>query len=437
MRSALLALALLAPPLLAQAPHDVLDRAKPKFEGEALQREVKALLEQPLARDTALRLAALNNPRLRSTFTELDLAEADLIQAGLIPNPVFSGVAKRSTEGTKSEFSLSQELVALFTRGLRKKIAARQLDQARLQVAAVVLNFEAAVKEAFIAFQGAQQEVELRRAILDVTDAGLELARRQRQAGNISQLMLDTQTAAEAQQRLELAQSELREKATREALNRLMGLSGDQTRWTVTRELPALPPSDPKPEGLESYAIGHRFDLALARSNREVVAEALRLAQRTRFFTSVSVGVNSEKDPGMAHLIGPLIDLELPIFNRKQGEIARLEAQGQQVDSNLMGLAIDIRSQAREAYARLSVARATATYYRDTLVPLRQRVVEESQLHYNAMLLGVYDLIRAKQDRNEAAKGYLDALRDYWISRFELERVLGGSLPNASEETPR
>lgn len=437
MRSVLMALTLCTATLLAQAPHEVLDRAQPKREGQALEKEVKALLEQPLARDSALRLAAINNPRLRATFTELDLAEADLIQAGLIPNPFFSGVVKSSRAGTKTDFSLSQELVGIFTRGLRKKVAARQLDQARLQVAAAVLDFEAAVKEAFISFQGSQQEVELRRAILEVADVGLELARRQRQAGNISQLMLDTQTAAEAQQRLELAQSELREKAAREALNRLMGLSGIQTQWTVARELPALPDSDPKAEGLESYAVAHRFDLALARSNREVVVDAMRLAQRTRFFTSVSVGINAEKDPGSPHLMGPLIDLELPIFNRKQGEIARLEAQGRQAESNLTALAVDIRSQVREAHARLTAARAATTYYRDTLVPLRQRVVDESQLHYNAMLLGVYDLIRAQQDRNDAAKGYLDALRDYWISRFELERVLGGSLPNASEETQR
>ncbi len=437
MRSVLMALTLCAAPLLAQAPDEVLNRAQPKREGQALEQEVKALLGQPLTRDSALRLAALNNPRLRSTFAELDLAEADLIQAGLIPNPILSGVVKRGSDGTKTEFSLSQELVAIFTRGLRKKIAARQLDQARLQVAAAVLDFEAAAKEAFISFQGTQQEAELRRTILEVADAGLELARRQRQAGNISQLMLDTQTAAGAQTHLELAQSELREKAAREALNRLMGLSGTQTQWTVVRELPTLPDTDPRSEGLESYAIAHRFDLALARSNREVVAEAMKLAQRTRFFTSVSVGINSEKDPGSPRLTGPLIDLELPIFNRKQGEITRLEAQGRQTESNLTALAVDIRSQVREAHANMAAARATATYYRDTLVPLRQRVVEESQLHYNAMLLGVYDLIRAQQDRNDAAKGYLDALRDYWISRFELERVLGGSLPNVSEETPR
>ena len=437
MNSVLIALALGTAPLLAQAPNEVLDRTQPTLEGEALQKEVKALVAQPLTRDSALHLAALNNPRLRSTFAELDLAEADLIQAGLIPNPILSGVVKRGGGDTKTEFSLSQELVGLFTRGLRKKVAARQLDQARLQVAAAVLDFEAAVKEAFIAFQGARQEVELRRTILAVADAGLELARRQREAGNISQLMLDTQTAAGAQTRLELAQSELRGKTARESLNRLMGLSGDQTLWTVARELPALPDSDPKPEGLESYAVAHRFDLALARSNREVVAGAMKLAQRTRFFTSVSVGINSEKDPGAPRLTGPLIDLELPIFNRKQGEIARLKAQGKQAESNLTALAVDIRSQVREAHARLAAARATATYYRDTLVPLRQRVVEESQLHYNAMLLGVYDLIRAQQDRNDAAKGYLDALRDYWISRFELERVLGGSLRNVSEETPR
>jgi cobalt-zinc-cadmium efflux system outer membrane protein len=434
MKFMVIALALGTGPLLPQVPEEVLDRTQPRFEGQALVNQVKVILESPVTLESALRLAAINNPRLRSTFSELDLAEADLIQAGLIPNPVFSGTIKHSGSDTKTEFSLSQELVAIFTRGLRKKVATRQLDQARLQVAAAVLDFEAAVKTTFTTFQGAQQETRLLHANLEVTDAGLELAKRQRQVGNISQLALDTQAAGEAQQRLNLTQSELREKTAREALSRLLGLEGTHTQWTVAQEMPALPESDPRLEGLESYAIAHRFDVALARSNREIAAEALKLARRTRFFTSVSVGVSAEKDPGSPQLIGPLIDLELPIFNRKQGEIARLEAQGKQAEANLAALVVDIRSQAREGHARLSAARATATYYRDTLVPLRQRVMEQSLLHYNAMLLGVYDLIRAQQDHNDAAKGSLDALRDYWIAHFELERILGGVLPKASGE---
>ena len=42
------------------------------------------------------------------------------------------------------------------------------------------------------------------------------------------------------------------------------------------------------------------------------------------------------------------------------------------------------------------------------------------------MLLGVYQLIQAKQAEFDAYREYIEALRDYWIARSDLERAVGG-----------
>ncbi len=77
---------------------------------------------------------------------------------------------------------------------------------------------------------------------------------------------------------------------------------------------------------------------------------------------------------------------------------------------------------------RLVATHRSAEHYRTVLLPLREKSVKESQLRYNAMLLGVFQLLQARREQIEVYRDYLDTVRDYWITRAELERATGGSL---------
>ena len=67
------------------------------------------------------------------------------------------------------------------------------------------------------------------------------------------------------------------------------------------------------------------------------------------------------------------------------------------------------------------------------LLPLRHTIVEQTQAENNAMLVGTFDVLRAKQDEIEAGAAYVAALRDYWLARARMEQVLNGrSRPTAS-----
>jgi cobalt-zinc-cadmium efflux system outer membrane protein len=67
-------------------------------------------------------------------------------------------------------------------------------------------------------------------------------------------------------------------------------------------------------------------------------------------------------------------------------------------------------------------------YYRDILLPLHERIVHETQLHYNAMQLGPIQLLRAREQQIETGAAYVEALRDYWLARTELAQLLSGRL---------
>jgi cobalt-zinc-cadmium efflux system outer membrane protein len=143
---------------------------------------------------------------------------------------------------------------------------------------------------------------------------------------------------------------------------------------------------------------------------------------------SIDLGANGHRDPDGPVTLGPTVDLELPIFDQKQAEVAKLRAQLRAAQHRADALAISIRSQVRQARSRLMAARMTVDCYARTLVPLRERIVALSQEQYNAMLLGVYQLLQAKQNETNSYREYIEAVRDYWIARADLERAIGTRL---------
>jgi cobalt-zinc-cadmium efflux system outer membrane protein len=158
---------------------------------------------------------------------------------------------------------------------------------------------------------------------------------------------------------------------------------------------------------------------------------ALSMARSSRYTGVVDVGAHVHKDADGALLLGPTLSLELPIFDQRQGVIGRLEAQRRQAQRHLDELAINARSEVRLALAKLEMTRHAAQRYKQTLLPTRATVLEETQLEYNGMQVGLYELLAAKQAQIESVRSYIETVRDYWMARAELERALGGMIPAA------
>ena len=394
--------------------------------------QVHALLQQGLSLDHARTIALLNNPDLQARMDGLGIAQADLVQAGLLTNPVLGvGIGfPRGGGGTSTQFSLVQELVTLFTRGRRKQVAALQLQADQAQVASSALSLLAEVESSYRSVQAAQGLRDLDATLMDSAGAASELARRQYEAGNISELTYQTQASFAEQARLDLARAEAGLTDKKEALNRLLGLWGPDTTWKITEGLPELPHEEIPLNGLESLAIRQRLDLQAAQAQATAYAEAASLAHKTRFTPTVDLGLRTEKDAEGSRTLGPTLGVELPFFDHGQGRTARLDALARQAQDRVTAEAVAIRSEVRTARERLRAARAIAEQYRDGILPRRERVVSLAQDSYNGMLLGVYDLILAKQSQVAAYRDYLDAVRDYWSARADLARALGGALPN-------
>ena len=413
-------------------------------EDAEVETAIETLLSKELTADSSVQIALLNNPSLQATYASLGIAQADLVQAGLMRNPILDTVFRFPESGgpVSWDIGLAFEFLSLFTLPLRKNVAESEFEAARMRVAGVVLDHAARTRTAFFGYQAAMQSTEMLRQVATSTQASHQLSKRLHEAGNITDLALIQSRGLADQARIDLADAEATAMAAREDLNVLMGLWGPQTEWEAADRLPALPNAEIDLDKVESRAVERSLDLALARQNLVTLGRQYGLAKATSIIPDFEVGVEAERDDRMWET-GPGVAFALPLFDQGQARRAAASAAISGAQNEYAALAIRVRAQARAAHRKLLSTRQKAAYYGEVILPLRQRIVAESLLHYNAMQLGTFQLLFAKQQQIEAGRRYIQSLYDYWVARAALGQILNGRLPPdgartmAANTTPR
>ncbi|MEO6952663.1 MAG: TolC family protein [Polyangia bacterium] len=391
------------------------------------------ILADELTAARAVEVALANSPRIQVILERLGVAQADVVQAGLLHNPSIGfhpGIpfGPPASGGIAWEVNLSMNILDLFVMPLRKKLARLEFERAKLEVASAIWSTALEVQSAYYDALAAKLKLALQRTVTETAAAAAEFALRQEAAGTLSALGLATEQGGYVQMRMDLVHAESAAVATHERLVRLLGLWGSQTALKLPDALPPPPERELALDDLERYALAHRLDLLAAEREAAMFDRAVKNAKHTRFITALSVGADTHKEIDNPKVAGPSISLELPIFDQGQAKIARLVSETRRARRQADALGVDVRSEVREQATKLLGARSLAEYLRRTVVPLRERTVALAQKQYNAMLIGVYQLLAIKQAEVTAWRDYLDSVRDYWVARAELERAAGAPL---------
>jgi len=398
---------------------------------EAALVEVRGILKKPLTMQRAVQIALLNNSALLATFEDVGVSAADLREAGLWKNPSFDLSVRfpdRPPSGSNWEEAIAFDLLDLFMIPLRKRVAADQLAMVQLRVADEAVRLVAQVKTVIYVLQGDEAILAHRRMIAEIQGTAVELSQRQHEAGNITDLALGQQQAAYNMARLELAMAENDQREHREKLNRLLSLWGGDTAWKIAGGLPPLPGSDVPLRGLESLAVSQRLDLRAAHRELAGVVRAFGLTKSYRYIGALEFGADTERESDRTNLTGPTLRLELPLFNLGQARLARGQAELRRAERRLEGLAIEIRADVRALHDKLAGLREASSFYEIEVVPTRRAITAGMLLQYNGMLVGNFELFAARAEQIEVEQKAIETLRDYWITRAELERAVGGSL---------
>lgn len=396
-----------------------------------------ALLRDTLSAEGAVQVALLRNPRLQSTYEELGIAQAAAVQAGLLRNPVFGAGAGFPLEGGAPDlaFSVALDFLGILYLPMRKAIAASSYEAARLRVTEEVLAVASETKAAYYSAVIAEERARVAAELLRGAEVTYEAARLLREAGNTSAYTFLQEKALYEELRLERATTELAAAEQREVLTGLLGVGGASAGYRLPDRVPALPTHTwmDSLSAAEAEQRAMAASLALAAARQDVITYGRRLGLATpeALLPDLEVGAEAEWEEGHWKL-GPEVEIALPLFDAGQARRAAARAELRQRQEAVRATALDVRSAARTLRARLLTARLAAEHYADVLVPLRAEIARQALLQYNAMQIGVFGVLEAREAHVRSTMRYYDALMDFWQARTDYELLLQGGSPVAT-----
>lgn len=437
-------------------------------EDELVQSRVESLLSDGLTADEAAQICLLNNPDLQAMFFGIGMARADVAQAGLFSNPTL-GVSLRLPSGgglANLGASVAQNIADLWQIPSRKQAADRHLDRAILEVAAGVSDLVGRTKAEYFKALAANEAVALATGNQHIAQQLLDAAviRQEAGAGN----RLEVNLARSELTGVEIAAQTARREAyaTKAALAMLLGLTLAPDDFELIDALPDPPSWQLAEERLQELATQHRLDLKAAQQSVQA-AQAEWTLQRRSVFRSLEVGVTLERgertpqtdldfvsdtvfnsiSSGMLtpprltrrkskhtdFIIGPSIDLEIPIFDQNQAQIAKAEYKYQQALKTLDGLLRRVEQESRVASNRATTSWDIVRSYRDRLLPQRQDNLNLSRDAYRLGKTTFLSVLEAQRDYLSAQSEYVERLVEGALSLVALEQVTGQPLSKILE----
>lgn len=397
---------------------------------DEIKRSIQCLLERELTADAAIQIALLNNPKIQASFEELGIAQAGLIEAGLLSNPSFEVEIRyphRVGLKTNIEYLITSSLLDIVLIPLRTRLATTEFEQTKLRVANEILNLAFEVRQSYYELLAERQKIKYAQSIVELVSISREIVSKQSAVGNVNNFELQLIRSKLLEAELQLKQVQAVNLGLEEKLKSLLGLRQDMCLRFPESVILEMDYQGYDLCDLEAIALNERLDLKVA--HFEVVRLRQMLGMKEWWtYTNLQGGVAGERDPDGTNLIGPGFAVELPIFNYGQAARLRLLAQLRQAQDRLDALEIQILSEVREAHKVLMSYVGIVNDYRSCLLPLQDEILVSSEAFYNVAGLGIDKLLEQKRQEVMTKQGYLESVKYYLVARVKLDRALGGYL---------
>jgi len=421
--------------------------------------------------DQALDLAISNNRSLRADLEVIAQAEADLVQAGLFSNPVLSLAGLLPEGGGRSDltFGLSKDFADLWLIPTRKQAAQAQLQQRILAVADAAVSLVNEVRASYYTLQYQSQTIELQEQNLRVLRDVIELTRARLKAGEASQLDVYLTRGRLLETELELLQLRAEYELTRQALLRLMGVADARNAWRPTEPDAQFSVLAANEVDILDAALRQRLDVQAADWDVQA-ALADYQQQRLRVIPSLTIGAAGERlerralpgrkvlaDTARASvaagtltapqiesrgqrnlerrqiidlLLGPTIEVPLPIFDQNLAQIAKAQSRARELLQRYEEIEQRVIQGVRSALTRRRLAEDRVKLFQESLLPVQQAGLELARKAYQAGQESIVAVLLAQEALIRTRLSYTASARDLDIATAALERELSGRIPN-------
>jgi outer membrane protein, heavy metal efflux system len=449
---------------------------RPGWELDTPLRELPLEFDGTLTARSAIELALTNNRGLRADLEVIGQAKAELVQAGLPSNPMFSTMLRFPDGGGLPDFAfgLSKDFADLWLIPSRKQAAQAMLQQRVLSFADAAIRLVAEVKTQYALAQYQRLAQELLEQNLVILRNSMEIAEARLRAGQAPQLDLNLLQGRYLETELELLDIRGEHRVTQQMLMRLMGVARAPMDWrpqplSLTAAVPRITGGD---SDFVEAALLQRLDVQAA--DWELASAAADFEQqRLRVIQNLGIGLSGERMQRRAQLgrkiladtarasikagkltapdimsagqrrlersqmintvLGPSLDVSLPVFDQNQAQIAKAQYRARELQQRYEEIEQRVAEEVRSAAIRRRLAEDKAYLYRDSLLPLQESNLRLAQTTYQAGQESILTVLTAQEALIRTQLGYAAAMRDLTTSAADLERQLAGRIPEFME----
>jgi outer membrane protein, heavy metal efflux system len=393
-----------------------------------------------------IELGASRRADLLAARQRLAIAEGRLRQARLRPNPTLDaeyGSPKFLGGEPESDLSIgvSQTFELGGKRSRRAAVAELELQQVRAEVLALERQLAAEIRAAYTNALAAARQLDVLERLIAADEEIVRVTEARLKEGDVAPLDLNLVKVEADRLRVQAigAKSDLETQ-----LLQLKTLTGADVAERVT-----LAPQPERPPRLDlglgeltELALRERADLQAARLGERLGAARVNLA-RANAVPNVSASVRFSRSKGIIDLpenIGGIatdtdneltfgVSVDIPIFNRNQGEIAQATGERLQAARQREFLETTIKRDVAVAYRKYRAAAEQLVLYTTQILPRSEENLRSIRAAYGFGEFSVFEVVSEQRRLTENVTGYNQSLRDYYAALAELEAALGATIP--------
>ncbi len=385
------------------------------------------VLEDGLTEQEAVAVALWNSSGFQESLADLGVARAELVQAGLLRNPVFSLLFPWGPK--QLEATARWPLDALWQRPHRVAAARLTTEAVGERLVATGLNVVADTRLAYAGVQRARRFAALAADSAQLSRRIADLSRSRFNAGDISELESETADTDAARAELESRRAAMETALAENALLQFLGL-GERVRPGSLTLVDAQPIGtisceDVTLAALEHEALAARPDVRAAELDIEAAGRRLGW-ERSRIFSLIAIlDFNAAGKEGAE--LGPGVETDFGLFDRNQAGVLRASAELDRARARYQNTRQRIIRGVRDAHSALTASSAAAARWRTDVTPRLERQAGQTQRAYEAGEMSYLAVIEALRRLNDGRLNELDAAAATRRALIQLEQRIGRS----------
>lgn len=390
-----------------------------------------------LTPEEAIQGALSHNLSLVAQSESLAVAEANLVQAGLLPNPgvgqtsgTFFPIFGGQEGATAFDVMVSEVLNDFLTLPHKEAIAKAQRIQAGIDMSTAAFSTAQQTQQQYEQLVYLTRDGLLQRRIAHTYEQALEEARAEYKAGLVTRSDFNRAVVAYEDSLRQAHHYDTQYEGAARQMNWLMG-SQAAPQWKLPDNIknpPQVIAALPNQERLEELALHYRLDLLRAAYDRRLAEEQVQLA-RLGFIPQTTIGVDFSRDSNKNWTAGPNINSFLPIFDPGIVAFWLAKYQQEQTERTYVTLEGQVRQDVRNALNALQIAAEDVVFSRDVTIPREEENVKEAELSFRLGNSQFDDLLNTLRECVGVLQNYEDEIQAYQQAAIGLETAVGLAFP--------